>query len=399
MSRTLTRRLITAIFVHSAASMVPTVAQASIRTALENDPSDYINESLQESGSVTLPCGIFVVHKSIKMPSGSSLTGAGKCTVLKASPTLSPSSEWSKIKGASAQVNTILTNDNFVTGNSDISISNLTFDASEYSRKGHILGFYKAANVTVSHVQLIGGRNPNVFDGTAFVNSRNYNIMNNTCQHVKTACFDNWGGDSDVVIAENTVEGLENFSSYGILINGINTDDTMNISKNIRIVGNKISLVSQGIFVGGLRMKNGQHGKVSNILIEQNIVNYVDYHGIRVSDGNAVIVRSNSVGGAGRNCLVVGSEGGGGITDGVFVITNRFSECAFKDPGSDAVTLYSGASNVTFQKNVIMPGNQRYSIRVDSTVSNSIIDVNDAAKGRVGVISNSGHGVNVVTRQ
>lgn len=371
-------------------------ALAQQAASVAEHSSDAVNEMLRREKNVVLPCGTFVVTETIRMPSGSSLRGAGDCTVLAASPSLAPSTEWRKIKGASAQTNMMVTNDDFQNGNSNFSISNLTVDASKYARKGHIFGFYKVSNVKISHVRFVGGRNPNVFDGVAFVNSKSYQVLGNVCAQVKTACFDNWGGNSDLVISGNKIEGAADFSSYGVLVNGINTDDTPNTTRNAKIVGNRISSVSQGIFVGGLRMKNGQHGAIENIIIRDNIIDSVDYHGIRVSDGHAVTVVENSVDGAGRNCLLVGSEGGGGQTDDISVYRNKFSGCASKDSNADAVTLYSGASNVKYRQNSIAPGAQRYSIRVDSTVSNSDIDASGTADGRLGGVSNSGRAVQVV---
>lgn len=381
------------------ASMLHPVAKAVEAIEIPAPPlgteaSEVINRLLKTNKSVRLGCGIYTLRKSILMPSDSRLSGKGDCTVLRAEPSLAESQQWREIDGASQDARMMVTNDDFNRGNSNIQISQLTLDATLYSKKGHIAGFYNVSGAKISHVRFTGGANPKTLDGVAFVNSSNYIVKNNICEQVKTACFDNWGGDSGFVISDNIAIGKPNFSSYGVLVNGANTNDTPNTSYDGTISDNTITWVSQCIFVGGLKLRNGSHGAIENIFIRNNDIENVDYHGIRVADGRLVSVFENTVASAGRNCLVIGSEGGGGTTEDVIVRGNRFEDCADVDPNSDAVNIYSGASKITYQYNTIRGERQRYSIRIDETVSNSRIDPEGSQAGRLGKLRNSGKNVN-----
>jgi hypothetical protein len=366
------------------------IAHAEPPSALSLRLNDL--SKLFETGerTVRLPCGVYTVSETIKLPSNANLGGSGPCTILKASPSLKPNADWSDFARPPYPVN-LIANANWRDGNSNIRLHDLTLDGAGVRGNAHLATFYKSSGVLVERVRFLGDGTIKVQDGVSFVASSDYRVLRNYCFNIANACFDQWRGSRNFIIDNNEVDGNW-VTDYPILVNGLSGDAPEMATHDGIVSRNRIrNAKSFGITVTGLyNAEETFRGVVRQISIERNFIKGVrDFYGIRVGDGSLVRISRNSISDIGRDCIRIGAQKGHlSSTSFVLASNNTCSGANVKRTADvDAISVVNGADNTVLIDNSVSGSAQRYSVLVDSSVRATKIVPGKMDAGRVGMMS------------
>jgi hypothetical protein len=360
------------------------------------DSAAGLNKAIQSvSGpqKIVFPCGTYLVSRAINLPSYTEIAGAGaSCTTIKMMSATSPNPN--QIPGSSVRVSSVFTNEDFINGNSNIRIRDITLDGTQFSsNNGHLAFFYRSSATVVESNRFIG--NPAIENGVAFVNSSNYQVIKNYAFNLRNACYDQWDGSHDFSVSNNVCDG-NGMISYGILVNGLSSVYTPNTTYNGVIWNNTVSRVKGvGIFVGGLWNTSTTapvYGTVSNIMISSNSVDTVTNHfGIYVTDGNDVRVILNTVKNTGLNGIRIGSQHQGATTY-VTAHGNTVSDANARMASEDAIRVTNLSAQTSLFSNTVTGTRHRFAIRIDPGVSNTRLCPGTMTSGTAGLISDAGSG-------
>lgn len=348
---------------------------------VRNDDAGSISRELRRAGGkLRLGCGRFLIAKTILLPSNSELAGSGDCTVLKLAPGIEPNVNWHHVPATypNGYPGNILSNEDYEKGNIAIRVHDLVIDGTagtDGKRRVHLAAFYKVSDVNIERVRFLGSRTPDVQDGVAFVASSRYLVQHSEGFGLWNACFDQWDGSHDFVVSKNICDG-ESSSNYGVLVNGISTAHTYNLTYNGIIAANVIRRINNvAVFVGGLWNNSRStpvYGRVDNVRVSENRVEKVlRFHGILISDATNILVADNYVSGIAREGIRVGSQFRGN-TSNITVRKNsitRTNEAQAHD--GDAIRITNGARNVTVSQNSVDGTSHRCAIGIDPGVSDA----------------------------
>ncbi len=122
------------------------------------DDTAAINAALA-SGYALIPCGTYRITATLIQPSNSTLIGMGDCSVIKPDSTLSSYTPF-----PAQPVYFVLTNSDYVNGNSGLTVKNVKFDASNKDLGNeHNVHFRNVSDVLVDGITTYKGG-----DGVAF---------------------------------------------------------------------------------------------------------------------------------------------------------------------------------------------------------------------------------------
>ena len=337
------------------------------------------------SVKITLPCGTYLISTPILIPSNSSLIGSGACSELRGSVGLTSNSQWVSAGYADVAVTNIVSNSNFVSGNSNIEIANLKITQPSAAAAGneHLVSFVNASYVNVNNIIFIGSNSSSTQDAISFVKSSRYYVENNKCYAVSNACYDQWSQVHDFVISNNVVEGGGRLT-YGILINAIVGPKSARVSGtsyNGVISGNVVkNTTNVGIGVWALSFSSAV-SYVKWFTISSNVVDTVSkYYGIYVAQGDHVVVTSNVVRESAGNGIHIASVNEQAITD--ITVTGNTIERSSKV--NNGVYVGASASNVTIFGNRISVG--AYSLYVAKGATYTNIGYNNIKAGATGAV-------------
>jgi hypothetical protein len=326
-------------------------------------------------GRVVLTCGTFTITNPIAIPSLSDLEGSGPCTIIKGS-----------------NIN-LITNANTSAGNGWIYLHDLQLSFGTMTSNAKLAVFQKASQVSVHHVIYNGDGTSHTQDDLAFVGSDHYLVENNWAYGSANACFDNWGGSHDFVIHGNHCVG-NSFTPYGVLVNGLDTNDAVDTTYNGVVSDNDInSVTSVGVWAGGLYdAGSGHYGVVRAISIKGNIVDTVtSLHGIEVSDGIDISVVGNILRNLGSEGIRVGSQNTG-TTSVINVSNNIIDNANVTAGGFSAIHITGGADHVKEEGNLISGSSQVWDIIIDAGVTANTWITGVMAAGTSGEVSDSSTG-------
>lgn len=356
------------------------------------DSAAGINRLIASGGvGLKFPCGTYLISAVIAAPNNTDIDGQN-CATIKLSASLSIDPMWALIPGSSGSGKTGIAN-KLVAGNSNISVRNITVDGTLAPSNTHLIRFYKGSGINVSGVKCVGPGTDNVQDCIAMVQTDGYSVRNNSCVGIRNACYDQWDGSSNGVISGNTVTG-GGVLSYGILINGIATDYSVNTTKKIVVSGNIVNDVkSVGIWVGGLyNAGTGTFGVVNDVVVTGNLVDTSNLHGILVSDGNRNIVNGNVIRNTAADGVRVGSQSTG-TTDTTTVSNNIVDNSNTSSGSYSAFHATALASRTIFSGNQVLGSLHQYAVSASAgTTYTNIVNCGPMAAGIFGTIGDGGTG-------
>jgi peptidoglycan hydrolase-like protein with peptidoglycan-binding domain len=376
------------------------------------DPSglkDSTNGIIRAIGNgnrkVNFSCGTYLISSTITLPSNTEIAGSDKkCVIFKADPNIKQNTLWSYYMAGVSGKN-IFTNRDFIRGNTNIYIHDVTLDASSVYM--HLASFVRSSNIKISRVNFYGGNGAPSNDGVSFIKSNNYTVEDSECSNVYNACYDQWDGSHDFTIRNNTVNGL-GVLLHGILINGISSENSLssavaNTSYNGFIHNNLVSNVkSEGISAYGLCSDRTPDvcGDVNNITISSNTIDTVSepktgrsYFGILV-DGKNMIVKDNLVKNTYQSGIWVGraktNTDSVSITDNKIFNSNMGASSTTQPTYTDAITVAHSTNNVIIKNNDITGSLHRYAISVGASSTNTTICTGKMDIGTKGTILDLG---------
>ncbi|MGD9544409.1 MAG: right-handed parallel beta-helix repeat-containing protein [Methylocystis sp.] len=359
-------------------------AHVSVTDFVGVDPSGTEDSSIGISRAISngrrvvkFGCGTYLVANAINLPSHTRILGSGRCTVIKESPLMKVNPNQLP---QTNPVRNIFSNSEFVSGNSDIEIRNITLDAAEAPVGANFMMlFYKCTNITVDNVLFITNSKINT-DGTAFVESSMYQVTNNYCMGAQNACFDQWSNAHDFVIKDNICDGIGMRSDRCILVNGLSSIHPPGITYNGLITGNLIKNISGvGIGVYGLYGdKLGYTGRVHHMEISNNIIEGVGFNGIIVAEGDDLIVKGNTIKNVAKNAIKVAQASLTQPTTNIIIADNYIEEANFEKGNESPIDIGNGSArvnNVTLFNNFIKGNSHTNDINVRAGVSNVCISL------------------------
>lgn len=308
--------------------------------------ADALNEMLAKERRLTLPCGDYTLDSALLIPDGGSIDGRG-CVTFRMSASMAPNAILqAAIKGAVANFQTLIANAS-AAGNENIIVRNVTLDGEASPGIAHLAFFYKSTRIVFENVTCIGSGTATVQDCVAFVQSSDYQVRNNHCIAVYNACYDQWDGSHDFVISGNQVDGRGR-TRYGVLVNGISTAYTPNVTSRGSISNNTIrGTKALGIGVYGLCTPEHVCGSVTDVLVAHNEIRDVsEYHGIWVGDASRVSVVDNKIKNIGANGIYVASQRTAGITRDVSLKHNEVIDANASRGTNSGVRVGNGSDTV-----------------------------------------------------
>ena len=352
---------------------------------------------------VVFPCGTYVVSQVLLLPSNTEISGSGTCTIVKASLTISANTQWYTVLPGHVAIN-IFANADFANGNSNISVHDITLDASSVFM--HIASFVHSNHITIANIRFLGGIGVPTNDAISFVGSSYYSITNSYCSNVANACYDQWDGSHDFVISNNIADGGGS-ARHGILINGLSSGNATyhnqsNTTFNGMVTGNTITNTkSLGIAAYGLCSSYGPVcGTVHDITISNNTVDTVSntisglsYFGILV-DGTDMVVTGNIIKNTYQSAIWIGR--GNTATTRVTVTNNTISDAnmgyasSTKPTVASAIDVTNASDHVTLKGNIVSGSHQKYALSIAAGVTNTSVCAGTMATGTAGLISDLG---------
>lgn len=176
-----------------------------------------------------------------------------------------------------------------ISGSSNISVTNSTFEGTDPSYADLARGMYvdKSSNISVTNNQF-----SDLTRGAVFTNSQNIEVLNNSVTDMRSEGF-NFAGVSNVEIAGNT--GTNFHAQPGDHPDFIQfwTAGVTTPSSNIYIHDNTLT-VGTGTGSQGILLGNESHIPYSNVVITNNNLETTYPLGIAVYEANGVVVEGNN---------------------------------------------------------------------------------------------------------
>jgi hypothetical protein len=342
---------------------------------------------------VVFPCGTYLVASAITLPSKTEIAGAGPCTIIKESASMAQNSSWSDFSSAPYPKN-IFANADWAAGNTNIYLHDITLDGTAGPNNTHLASFYRSSDIVVERVRFIGDGSTDIQDGVSFPFSSNYKVLHNYCYNIANACYDQWRGSHDFVIADNIADG-NGILDYPILVNGLNSSVPDTVTYNGTITGNVIiNAKSFGINTTGLYDVTGTvRGIVKNITITGNVIRGVtDFYGIRVGDSANVVVSGNVIENTGRDCIRIGAQIGHTSSTSNTTVSNNICKNANTVASAtvDAITVANAADHTSLLNNTVSGTAQRWSVSIESGTEYTTLLVGPMEAGTSGLINDAG---------
>lgn len=379
------------------AQRTPFVADRGVSGNGVSDDSAYLNNLIATYGSVYLPCGTYLIKASpLLVPSNSAAQGAGACSIIKASSSLVANSQWPSIPGGSASGRAVVTNSSYAGGNSSITLTNLTIDASDAPSATFGAAFYNVSGAVVENVRFIGSGTSNTVSALAFVNSSNYRVANNYSYNFGNVCFDNWQGDHDFEIVGNICDG-NNISQQGIAVNGAGADYSVYTTYGGSVVGNRVSRTGKtGIQVSGscTSTPSTSCGIVRDIAVTGNTVETTGEYGVWGGDGLRLAFTGNIIKDTAKSGLYIGSQGGLSTSVDMTATGNKVENASNGSSGTYSAiqvgTSSESTTKIVLNANTVTGTNHRYAIQTASGVTGSQFWLGPMTAGTLGMWSDSG---------
>ena len=372
--------------------------EAAIDPTGQRDSSAGINAALAEQRKLVLPCGSFLISRTIELHSHSELKGAGACTVIKGASNLQRNANWDHIYGAARAARNLIANPDFVNGNSDIHVHNLTLDGSAVQGAAvlHMASFAHSSGIVIDHVRFIGRGSLPSQDGVNFVSgSHHYRVEHSYGYGLPGACVDQWDGTHDFRITDNVCDG-HGVGSYGVMVNGISSGITSpyraNTTYNGVISGNSVAnMMIGGIGVWGLCGGSPQAcGIVRNINITGNKIHDVKrFHGILVGDGSNITITKNDIERIGADGIRISSGSTSSPTHDIVVTDNVIRDSNNVGGKSMGIEVGSGAdspANIRLDNNVIKGSMHKFAIFVHKNAANVTVQGGQMGNGTEGTV-------------
>lgn len=362
-----------------------------------SDSAPHINEAIRGGGRVLeLPCGTYLVKSGITAPSRTELKGSGPCTKIKVSPALAQNYNIAQMPGGRADFASVFSNENFVAGNSNIHIHNLTVDASDglHEKKFvHLIFMYNSTEVLIDNVTLIGAKGLSVQDGVAFVKSSYFEVRNSKSESVANACYDVWGGSHDFSIHNNICDG-DGKVEYGILLNGLVNSNEKGVTHAATVNNNEVRNVRGiGIWIGGLwnqSEKSPLFGLVKDLRVAGNLVENVALRsGIAVTDSEDIQIEDNRIHNVGANGIAVSSQFTG-ASSRIDISRNMISSSNTRCIDADGIRIGRRADEVKLVRNTVFGELHKYAIRIDPEAKHIEVVKGKMQRGTAGLLSGSG---------
>jgi hypothetical protein len=358
---------------------------------------------------VVFPCGDFLLKASINIPSNTEIRGSGPCTRIKTAADMAAASsylaQW--LPPAIRIMRSAFSNADPTHGNSNILIHDLTIDSTSGVKPGlvHQISFHNVHYVSIKNVTFLGGGVPSSNDATSFTNSDHYVLQHNRCIGMSNACFDQWGGVHDLIIASNFVDNAlaTSSASNGILVNGVSPPPLDGgprrpmTSYNVAIANNQIESAAVGINVTGLCSDN-ICGQVAHVYILANRLKDINrFHGIIIAEATDAAAVRNVLDGVGAHGISVGRHAGGAASTGVVLAENTIRDAGRIVSNRDAISLEADASIGTLLDGNIVEGNTHArGIRIAKGNVSVTIAPGSMSRGTADIlISNSGTGTTI----
>src|ERR1700733_4061748 len=339
-----------------------------------------INAASATNSPIYFPCGTYLISSNgLSLPNNAQIKGAGWCTILKMSATL-----------ASGNIISVASVSNVI-------ISDIQLDSTLAVTGTHAIHLNAATGVRIDRVfvQGNGSGGTNAQDGIAITSSSDVITTHSRVVNVKNACYDQWGGSSDITYAENYCDVSSITGAYGILVTGMNTDLTPATTVRAKIIGNTVKNAGQaGIWVqGGWNQVTGggaTFGVVSDTVITDNIIDTVTtFHGIRVSDSTRITISSNIIKTVQVDAIQVQSENAG-AQNNILIAGNIISGCNGAAGANSCILLSTTTTASQVIDNNISGTAQNYSVQITSESSGNVIANNLMTAGGTGRILDSG---------
>lgn len=349
------------------------------------DDGAAINLALSRASNVYLPPGYtFLTCETLSVGSGGHLFSLGIGATIKACPALQAGADG---------VATVVSNNSWSAGNTDILIDHLTIDMSAV-QTAHGIRMHNVTRFSIEFVHCISGN-----DCTATTKSSQFKISNNIGTNQINAAFDHWFGSSHGTVENNIVDG-GGILPYGILVTGIGTNGEIYTSEDIRVVGNDISgVISAGIwFQGGVSGSNIGAVKDSGAYAN-TIRNVSQYHGIYGSEATNISIANNIIDGVGCSGIIFQKESPQATVAGTqsVIIGNIITNVSTAFPKScAAIQMSAQATNNVISGNLVTGSNYPYALFMDAQVTNIQGGGNNFSPGTIGTIQNSGGASNIV---
>lgn len=312
------------------------------------DVASVLQKAVGDGGvELVLPCGRFLIGSAVELPSRTTLLGKGRCTVFLMAHDAAPTRlQRTSMPGASGAQRSIFTNR--APGDAGITIRSISIDGSQTPANGQMISFYRASKIVIDDVSFLGSGTPRTQDGVSFVSSSEFVIKNSYCDNFSNACYDVWGGSKDFEIYGNVANGRD-VLNYGILVNGLTTDNQPATSSNGSIYRNRINgTKGLGIGIYGLCSPDRNAcGTVSNVSVEDNQIDGVSkYHGIMTGNSSDIIISHNQIRGVAGDGVKVSAQNKGGQTTNVVVEKNQITGTAGSATGVSVGTGLDRPANI-----------------------------------------------------
>jgi len=349
-----------------------------------------INAVPDAGGAVYLPCGTFVIGATIAFRGNTRIYGDGPCTIIKESARMAPYAPFS-VRWPSIRAAPLVTNANYASGNSNIAIDHIAFDMTNATCCGvasHAILCYKCSNVRVDAIS-VNGDNRHAQDGTAFVQSTNYQVTNSRVTNVTNACYDQWQSSSHFSITDNYCAGGGHLT-YGILTTGADTTGGAGTTSHGVVARNTIyNVTNNAIWIQG-----GSVGSTTDIEVTGNTIDTVTaFTGIRASEATRIRITGNVIRNTFYQCFGTnGERPAGGATDVVFAgntCSNVEKSNSAKPIDGAGILVGNGTKNSSFTNNRI-EGAYTYPIVFMAGSSGNVFAGNAAAPGRLGAYLDNG---------
>lgn len=356
-----------------------------------------INSAAVSNSAVYIPCGTYLINfATLSIPDNTKIFGAGKCAILKTGSSLANNAAWGAVYPAHP-LRAVLTNSNYTSGNSNITIEDVAIDISVAAVNTFAVFIYKGTGVRVARVSVTGNASGGALseDGVAFLASNDGEVRDSRVVNIANACYDQWEGSSDISVINNYCDASNNGVAFGVLVSGFKTDFSPATTSRAKVIGNTIkNTPSVGVWVqGGWNAISGGgalYGQVTDsVVIGNNIDNVTTFHGVRVSDAARIVIGSNTIRNVNRSAVILQSENAGNQSD-ISVTGNIISGCNQAVAASACMLFGTTTTNSLFVANRISGAAQNYDVQINTGSSVNLIEANLMDAGGTGRILDNG---------
>jgi Right handed beta helix region len=353
-------------------------------TALQNAITAAAGSTLK------IQSGTCIISATLALPSNIRITGSGWGTIIKASGSFVAYAPFNTCCGATGGF--ILTNNNYVGGNSNIIVDNIAVDISAAPGVNHNILFRNVTHARVIHVWMNGGQ-----DGIAFLKSTDVGAHYSLATNCANACFDGWDGNSYIEYSFNHAVPTGTVS-YGLLQTGVNTQvSATSPVSHVRFIGNTIQGAALiGIWIqGGYNSTGPVIGTITDVVVEGNIIDTVtQFHGIRTTGTSRAVISNNQIRNIQQEGINTSPEGAGQLacTNCVFAGNVISNVNVGNVGGTNAIDIVSPAANVIVSNNRVVSSSPNYAvgINIGSGASNIEVTGNLVDAGSTAAFANAG---------